>query len=264
MTKLETIKLEIDNRGVAKLILNRPEKHNALSAKMIQELTDIADDIANNKEIRVVVLAGEGSTFCAGGDINWMKEQLNATRDQRISESKKLALMLKALNELPKPMIGMINGSAFGGGVGIMCVCDFAVTVESAKFGLTETKLGLIPATIGPYVIAKIGEGKTRRIFLSSRIFNADEAFELGICSKIVSNDEIKQVVEEEVQSYLKVSSNAVTQAKSLARSLGKKIDAEVIENTIIQLADIWDTDDAREGITAFLERRSPPWVQKN
>ena len=262
MTNYETIKLEIEERGVAKLILNRPEKHNALSAKMIQELTDIADDIANNEVIRVVVLTGEGVTFCAGGDINWMKDQLEATRDQRIVESRRLASMLKALNELPKPLIGMINGSAFGGGVGLMCVCDFAVALESAKFGLTETKLGLIPATIGPYVIARIGEGKARQIFLSSRTFGTDEAFELGICSKVVSINEIQQAVEDEVQSYLKVSSSAVKMAKTFVRSLGQKIDAEVIENTVKQLADAWETDDAREGISAFLEKKDPTWLR--
>ncbi len=263
MTEFETIKFEIDDRDVAKLILNRPEKHNALSAQMIQELTDIAHVIAKNKEIRVVVLSGEGHTFCAGGDINWMKQQLNATREQRISESKKLALMLKVLNELPKPLIGSINGSAYGGGVGIMCVCDFAVAVESAKFGLTETKLGLIPATIGPYVIAKIGEGKARQIFMSSRIFRSKEAFELGICSKVVSGEEVlEQEIENEVQSYLKVSTSAVAKAKTFVRSLGQEINNEQIENSIIQLADVWDSDDAREGISAFLERRNPPWLK--
>ena len=262
MTNYETIKLEIEERGVAKLTLNRPEKHNALSAKMIQELTDIAGDIANNKDIRVVVLTGEGDSFCAGGDINWMEEQLKAARDQRIVESRKLALMLKALNELPKPLIGIINGSAFGGGVGLMCICDFAVAVESAKFGLTETKLGLIPATIGPYVIAKIGEGKARQIFMSSRIFGAEEAFVLGICSKVVSREEVReQEIENEVQSYLKVSTSAVAKAKKFMRSLGQEINDKQIENSIIQLADIWDSDDAQLGISAFLEKRNPPWL---
>ena len=262
MTQFETIKLEIDNRGVAKLILNRPEKHNALSAQMIQELTNIADEIAHRKEIRVVVLAGEGESFCAGGDINWMKEQLNATRDQRIAESKKLALLLKALNELPKPLIGIIQGSAYGGGVGLMCVCDFTVAVEYAKFGLTETKLGLIPATIGPYVVAKVGEGKARQVFMSSRIFGAKEAFELGICSKVVSGEEeLDQEIENEVQSYLKVSASAVANAKTFLRSLGKEINDIQIENSIIQLADIWDSDDAQLGISAFLEERNPPWL---
>ena len=264
MTDFETIKFETDDRGVGTVILNRPERHNALSAQMIEELTDVANRIVESEEIRVVVLAGKGETFCAGGDINWMKAQLNATREQRIAESRKLAMMLKSLNELPKPLIGLIHGSAYGGGVGLMCVCDSVVAVDSARFGLTETRLGIIPATIGPYILAKIGEGKVRRVFYSSRIFRADEARELGICSKVVPRVEIQQVVENEVKSYLNVSSNAVKSAKVLVRSLGDKIDKEVIENTIIQLADAWETEDARAGISAFLEKQNPPWEMKN
>ena len=264
MTNFETIRLETDDRGVANLILSRAEKHNALSAQMIEELTDVANSIAENEEIRVIVLTGEGETFCSGGDINWMKQQLNATREQRITESRKLAMMLKSLNELPKPLIGKVQGSAYGGGVGLMCVCDSVVAVDSARFGLTETRLGIIPATIGPYLIGKIGEGKSRRIFMSSRIFDASEALELGICSKVVSNGEIQQVVDREVQPYLNVSSTAVKSAKVLVRSLGDKIDKEVIENTIIQLADAWETEDASVGISAFLEKQNPPWDMKN
>ena len=263
MTEFETIQLETDDRGVATLTLARPEKHNALSAQMIEELTEVANSIAENEEIRVVVLAGKGETFCAGGDINWMKAQLNATREQRIAESRKLAMMLKSLNELPKPLIGKVQGSAYGGGVGLMCVCDSVVAVDSARFGLTETRLGIIPATIGPYLIGKIGEGKSRRIFMSSRIFDASEALELGICSKVVSNGEIQQVVDREVQPYLNVSSTAVKRAKLLYRSLGQTIDSEVIEYTITQLADAWECEDAKVGITAFLEKRNPPWVLK-
>ena len=261
MKQFETIKLEIDDRGVATLTLARPEKHNALSAQLIQELTLVAEEIANNGQIRVVLLAGEGSTFCAGGDLNWMKDQFKASREERIEEARKLAFMLKALNELPKPLIGKVEGSAYGGGVGLMCVCDSVVVEKNAKFGLTETRLGVIPATIGPYVIAKIGEGKARQIFMSSRIFDSDEALNLGVCTKVVSESALQQAIDDEVQSYLKVSPNAVAKAKSLARSLGLKIDTELIENTINQLADVWESEEARAGITAFFEKKNPPWV---
>ena len=264
MTKYKTIMLEIDDRGVATLTLARPEKHNALSAQTIHELTEVSEEIANNGNIRVVVLTGEGQTFCAGGDLNWMKMQFEASRSERIEEARKLALMLKELNELPKPLIAKVQGSAYGGGVGLMCICDTVVVVDTAKFGLTETRLGVIPATIGPYVIAKIGEGKARQIFMSSRIFDADKALNLGICSKVVSENALQQAIEDEVQSYLKVSPNAVAKAKSLARSLGQKIDIDVIENTINQLADVWESEDAHAGITAFFEKRNPPWVQSN
>ena len=262
MTNYETIKLVIDDRGVAKLALARPEKHNALSAQLIQDLTKVAKEITKNGDIRVVVLTGEGPTFCAGGDLNWMKDQFEASREERIEEARKLAMMLKALNELPKPLIAKIQGSAYGGGIGLMCICDSVVVEKNAKFGLTETRLGVIPATIGPYVIAKIGEGKARQIFMSSRIFDSDEALNLGICTKVVSESALQQAIEDEVQSYLKVSPNAVAKAKLLARSLGLKIDTNVIENTINQLADVWESEDAQAGITAFFEKRNPPWFK--
>ncbi len=148
MPNFTTISLTTDSRGIASLTLNRGEKHNAMSAKMIAELTEAAALINQDQAIRVVVLTGAGKSFCAGGDLNWMREQFDADRATRIAEAKKLAMMLFALNTLEKPLIGKVNGNAFGGGVGMMAVCDMVIAADHAKFGLTETKLGLIPATI--------------------------------------------------------------------------------------------------------------------
>ncbi|MGC1429768.1 MAG: enoyl-CoA hydratase-related protein, partial [Albidovulum sp.] len=151
----KTISLDCDHRGVAQLVLNRPEKHNALSAAMIAELTEAAGRLGRDPAVRVIVLTGAGESFCAGGDLGWMREQMAADGATRAREATKLAMMLNVLNTCPKPVIGRIQGNAFGGGVGLASVCDVAVGITGARFGLTETKLGLIPATIGPYVLAR-------------------------------------------------------------------------------------------------------------
>lgn len=257
----ETIALTTDERGVATLSLNRPEKHNSLSAQMIDELTAAASQITADKTIRVVVLTGTGESFCAGGDLGWMREQFHADRETRMAEARKLAMMLKALNELPKPLIGRVQGQAFGGGVGMMSVCDTVVAVDTAKFGLTEVRLGLIPATISPYVLARMGEGKARRVFMSARIFGSEEAKELDLVSKVVPAAELDEAIEREIKPYLGAAPAAIAASKALARSLGPVISDDVINDTIRRLADTWETPEAEEGISAFFDKRKPNWV---
>ncbi|WP_417680692.1 crotonase/enoyl-CoA hydratase family protein [Roseibium sp.] len=257
----ETIAITTDERGVATLLLNRADKHNSLSAKMIDELAEAARLLAADPKVRVVVLTGAGASFCAGGDLGWMREQFAATRETRMAEARKLALMLKALNELPKPLIGRVQGQAFGGGIGMMSVCDTAVAVEDAKFGLTEVRLGLIPATISPYVLARMGEGKARRVFMSARIFGAQEARDLDLLAKVVPADQLDAAIEAEIKPYLAAAPAAVAASKALARSLGPDMSDAVIDDTIRRLADTWETPEAREGISAFFDKRKPNWV---
>ncbi len=168
--------------------------------------------------------------------------------------------MLQALNTLGKPVIGRVNGAAYGGGVGMAAVCDSVVAAETAKFGLTEVRLGLIPATISPYVVARMGEGNARAVFFSGRIFDAEEARALGLVTRVVAPEALDAAVEAEVAPYLAAAPAAVAAAKRLARSLGPRIDAEVIEATIARLADTWETPEAQAGIAAFFEKRPPPW----
>lgn len=257
----ETIKLEIDARGVGHLTLDRADKRNALSAAMIAELAQAAAILGSNSAVRAVVLRSQGNVFCAGADLEWMKEQIEADRETRMREARKLAMMLRALNEMPKPLIGRVHGDAFGGGVGMMAVCDTVIAAGDARFGLTETRLGLIPATIGPYVIARLGEGMARRIFMSARLFDAAEACRIGLVAEAVPAGNLDLAVEGQIASYLKVATGAVGAAKSLARFLGPPIDDAVIDATITRLADSWETDEARQGIAAFLEKRKPPWA---
>lgn len=257
----ETITLEIDTRGVATLTLNRAEKHNALSSLMLSEIHRAVDELAADSSVRVVVLAASGRSFCAGGDLAWMREQFDADRAQRMVEARKLAHMLQALNTLPKPLIGKVQGPAYGGGIGMMSVCDVVLATEHAKFALTETKLGLIPATISPYVLARMGEGRARRVFMSARVFDVVEAETLGLVSKVVREELLDEAIEAELKPYLRVSPEAVAAAKSLARSLGPRIDDAVIEDTVNRLADCWESPAALEGITAFFEKRKPNWI---
>jgi methylglutaconyl-CoA hydratase len=256
----ETIRIDTDPRGVATLTLARAEKHNSLSATMIAELTAAAAELGVDPAVRVVVLTGEGASFCAGGDLDWMRAQFTADRATRIGEARKLAVMLQALNELPKPLIGRVQGQAFGGGIGMMSVCDVCIAVDGAKFGLTETRLGLIPATISPYVVARMGEGKARRVFMSARLFDAAEARDLDLVARVVAAEELDAAVEREVKPYLAAAPGAVARAKALARSLGTPITEPVIAATIERLADCWEDPEAHEGISAFFDKRKPAW----
>ena len=259
---MTSIILDVDGRGVARLVLNRPEKHNALSGEMCDELRAAAARLDADAGVRVVVLTGAGRSFCAGGDLEWMRSQFAADRAGRIAEARRLARMLDALNTLGKPVVGRVNGAAYGGGVGLMAVCDSVVAVEGARFGLTETRLGLIPATISPYVLARVGEGRARSVFFSARIFDGAEALRLGLVGKVVPEEALDAGVEAEVAPYLATAPAAVAAAKRLARSLGPRIDEDVIEATIARLADTWETAEAREGVSAFLEKRPASWAR--
>lgn len=258
----DTLLIEIDARGIATLTLNRPDKHNAMSAQMLVELTDAAEQLGADDGVRAVVLTGAGASFCAGGDLAWMQAQREMDSATRSAEARKLATMLEALNTLPKPLIGQVHGNAFGGGVGLACVCDVAVACDTARFGFTETRLGLIPATIGPYVLARMGDGLARRVFMSARIFDAAEAVDLGLVARVVPAQELAEAVEAEVHPYLSCAPGAVAAAKRLARDLGPQINAAVVDRTIEALSAQWDTPEADEGISAFFDKRKPRWVK--
>lgn len=256
----ETIRIETDADGVATLTLARPEKHNALSARMIAELTQAAADLGADASLRAVVLTGEGKSFCAGGDLGWMKAQMSATREQRMEQAMTLARMLDALNTLPKPLIGKVNGQAFGGGMGMMSVCDVAIGAEGSLFGFTEVRLGLIPATISPYVAARMGEANARRVFFSARLFDATEAMRLGLLARVVPAEALEEEVAIEVKPYLSAAPEAVAASKRLLRSLGPRIDEETAQRTAAALADAWETASGAEGIDAFFAKRAPVW----
>lgn len=257
----ETISVETDGRGVATLWLDRADKHNAMSARMIAEVTQAALELGAAADVRAVVLAARGRSFCAGGDLGWMRAQFDAAPEDRAEEATKLARMLETLNTLPKPLIGRVHGNAFGGGVGLACVCDVAIGADTLRMALTETRLGLIPATIGPYVCARMGEAKARRVFMSGRQIGAAEAVELGLLASAVAETDLDAAIEAEVEPYLACAPGAVARAKALLRAMGPRIDERMIAHTVAELNACWEGEEARKGVAAFFDRRKPDWA---
>jgi methylglutaconyl-CoA hydratase len=257
----ETVKIDVDVRGVAFLTLARTEKHNALNAQMIAEVTQAAAQLGADERVRVVVLQGLGASFCAGGDLGWMKEQMEASASERAAGARELANMLGALNTLPKPLIGRVEGQAFGGGIGMISVCDVVIGVEGLKFGLTETRLGLIPATISPYVIKRIGEAKARRVMMSAQFFDSDAAMALGLLAQVVPSDGIDAALDAVIEPYLSVAPRAVEKTKRLIREQGGQISQTQIDASIEALVEAWEDTEARKGIAAFFAKEKPPWA---
>ena len=258
----ETLLLSVDARGVATLTLNRPATHNALNATLIAELKRAADWLTGQSSLRAVVLTGVGASFCAGGDLGWMQQNMKKSRAERVAESFELALMLRALNELPMPLIGRINGPAYGGGVGMISVCDVSVAVDTGVYCLTEVRLGLLPANIAPYVVARMGEANARRTFLTAKRMNAAEARRLGLVSEVVGAEQLDAAVERELADLLQCAPGAVAATKKLV----SYVDSHDLPTSMIyaadKLADAWETEEGREGIAAFFARRAPAWRQ--
>lgn len=255
------IRVTTDARGIAWLTLARPDRHNALDAAMMDALTQAAGLLAADPAVRAVVLAAEGPTFCAGADLAWMKAQAAADGAGRAAEARRLAGMLAALDTLPKPLIGRIQGNAFGGGVGMMAVCDLCVVAAPARFGLTETRLGLTPATIGPYVLARIGAGAARGLFVTARGFGAPEALRLGLAARVVAPEALDAALEEEVAAALLCAPGAMADAKALIRTLSAPVTPALVEASIAALVRRWESPEVAEGTGAFFARRRPAWA---
>lgn len=257
----ETIRVSRDARGVANVRLARPEKHNAMNAAMIAELTEAALQLGRDPEVRVVVLDAEGQTFCAGGDLGWMREQATKDRAGKITEAGKLAQMLAEWNRLPKPVIGCIRGAAYGGGLGLVSICDIAIAEEGTRFALTETRLGLIPATIGPYVVRRLGEGFARQVFFNSKPFGTAFLLRAGALARTCSGEEMDAVLEEEIVAFLHCAPQAVSAAKALCQALGTNDPVAFADMSAAALADRWESEEAIMGISAFFSKKAPPWA---
>ena len=262
MPKYSTINLDIDKRDVARLELDRPDKHHAFNAEMIAEMADAAASLRDDDRARVVLITSEGPSFCAGGDLEWMKAQHEAGRKGKIAEASKLAAMLKSLHDLPKPVIARVQGQAYGGGIGLMAVADIVIAVDSARFALTETRLGLIPATIGPFVVAKMGGAAARSVFVTGSAMSAARAAELGLVSRVVADDKLDDAVAGEIKAALAAAPGAMGRAKEMLRRItAPDLDSQ-IEIAIEQLADCWESDEAKAGIKAFFDKAPAPWVK--
>ncbi|WP_448566748.1 enoyl-CoA hydratase/isomerase family protein [Thalassotalea ganghwensis] len=256
---------DVDRYGVATVTLNNPDKHNAFDDEIIAQLTSIFMDIGKRNDIRVMVLASTGKSFSAGADLGWMKRMANYSLEENLKDANALALMLKALNFLPQPTIAKIQGAAFGGAVGLASCCDIVIASEKASFCLSEVKLGLIPATISPYVINAIGQKACRRYFVTAERFFADKAKALGLVSEVVSSAELDKAVDEMILTILANGPEAVCQAKQLALDVAyQDIDEALIELTSERIASIRVSAEGQEGLTAFFEKRQANWAIDN
>jgi methylglutaconyl-CoA hydratase len=261
----ETIRLE-RNGAVATLSLDRPDVHNAFDDTLIAETTAALESLAADARLRVLVLTGTGATFSAGADLNWMRRMATASADENRADALRLAKLLRTLQFFPKPAIARINGSAYGGGVGLVACCDIAIGVEGAKFSLSEVKLGLVPATIAPYVVQAIGPRQARRLFVSAEIFDATEAARIGLLHQCVPADKLDEAVDRQLHYLAKGGPLAQHEAKQLAlRTAGMTIEsAESIdtENAAL-IARLRVSPEGQQGLSAFLEKCPPPWLKE-
>jgi len=257
--KLETILYKVEDK-IGRVTLNRPEVHNAFNDIMIRELTEVFNDLKTKNEVRVVVLTGEGKSFCAGADLNWMKKVKDFSYEDNLKESFELAEMLYIIYSCPKPTIARVNGTAIGGGTGLVAVCDIAITSAEAKFSFSEVKLGLIPACISPYVIKKCDEGRTRELFLTGERITADKAYSVGLVNRIVPAAELDSAVTELVNQLLSSGPEAIRRCKELVSKVPQMSYEEMKRYTAEVIAQMRMSDEGQEGMLAFLEKRKPKW----
>jgi methylglutaconyl-CoA hydratase len=249
--------------GVARLRLNRPALHNAFDDALVARLTQALEAAGSDPAIRVVVLEGEGASFSAGADLNWMRGMAAAGEAENRADALALARLMRVLDELPKPTIARVQGAAFGGGVGLVACCDIAIGSGEAKFGLTESRLGLLPAVISPYVIAAIGARQARRWFATAEIFDAVEARRIGLLHEVVAPDALDDAVQRQLDVLRKAGPHAAAAAKSLVRRVAAGGDTQAIDAANADLiAALRVSAEGQEGLAAFLDKRKPGWCQ--
>lgn len=262
---MQTISIDTDARGVVTVTLNRADVHNPFNAEMIEELTETFEALGHDDSCRVIVLTGAGKSFSAGADINWMRDMRLASEEENRLDSLALARLLRAIDFVPKPVIARVNGHAFGGGVGLISCCDIAIGASHAKFGLTEVKLGLLPAVISPYVVRAIGARQARRLFLTAELFGADTAHEIGLLHSRCELEALDAEVDRQVELLLGNGPNAVATAKTLVplvTGFDPARQGDIDQATAALIAAIRVSDEGQEGLTAFLDKRKPSWHQ--
>ncbi len=261
----QSILTEVD-RGVGIITLNRQERHNAFDDVLIHELTEALFAMDADEAVRVLVISSTGKSFSAGADLNWMRRAATYSAEESVTDARALAEMLRALAQMSKPTLARVQGSAFGGGVGLVAACDIAIATFAAQFSFPEVKLGIIPSVISPYVIGAIGERHARRYMLTAERFAAAEAYRIGLVHEIVADEEsLDEAIEEIVESLLKNAPKAIAQCKELIHAVARKpVSETLIEDTARRIASIRSSDEAKEGMSAFLEKRSPSWTLKS
>ncbi|MFH1701418.1 MAG: enoyl-CoA hydratase/isomerase family protein [Candidatus Zixiibacteriota bacterium] len=257
----KTVKVKIDG-PVARVSFCRPEVHNAFNDVLIYEMTDLFESLKKVKGLRVVVLTGEGKSFCAGADLNWMRRVKDYSYEKNLEESLALADLFYLIYTMPLPVIGRINGAAIGGGTGFVSVCDISVAAESARFSFSEVKIGIVPACIGPYVIKKLGEGKAREFFISGERLTAADAYRIGLVNRYYPDDKLDEEIDKLINTLLSSGPNAITMAKELVSSVPGMKPHEFKSYTAEMIAKLRLSDEGQEGMDAFLNKRKPNWVK--
>lgn len=254
-----------ESNGVARLTLNRPEVHNAFNDALIAEMTSALDALERDTQVRAVILSGNGKSFSAGADLNWMRAMAGYSHAENLRDAEALGDLMHRLDSLKKPTIALVQGPAFGGGVGLVACCDIAIAAQRASFCLSEVKLGLIPAVISPYVVAAMGPRAARRYFLTAERFSAEKALALGLVHEVVADDGLDAAAEAIIAELLAAGPIAVREAKDLIASVAfRPPDAVLRQDTAERIARIRASDEGREGLTAFLEKRPPNWRDAN
>jgi methylglutaconyl-CoA hydratase len=258
----ESAVLHFSTEGIATITLNRPELHNAFDEELIERLGDMFEDVGHQDGVRAVVVAAAGKSFCAGADLNWMKRAAHFTEEDNLEDSRALGRMLKNLHAIPKPTIALVQGAAYGGGLGLVAACDIAIGVKAAKFCLSEVKLGILPAMISPYVVEAIGIRACRRYFLTAEVFEATEAYRLGLLHEVVEDvHDLAEARDRLLDLIMKNAPGAMADSKDLIYTVANRpIEQEVIEETAERIASRRATDEGKEGVQAFLEKRKPNW----
>ena len=251
----------VDEGALARIRLTNPEKHNAFDDRLIAGLTTAFVALGEDDAIRAVVLEAEGKSFSAGADLNWMKRMAGYSDAENRADAMALADLMRTINDLPKPTIAKVQGAAFGGGVGLIACCDIAVASETAKFSLSEVKLGLIPAVISPYVVAAMGARAARRYFQTAEVFSAGEAHRLGLVHEVVAPDALDAKVDNILGAIAKVGPNSAAEAKKLIVAVDRPITEDVLADTAERIARIRASEEGREGVSAFLDKRMPGWA---
>ncbi len=260
--KYQTIILE-QTAGLARITLNRSEVHNAFNAVMIGELTEVFDDLTGKDDVRVIVLTGKGRSFCAGADLNWMREIIQYSFEQNLEESRQVAELLQKIHLSPKPTVAVVNGTAIGGGTGLLSACDIALAAEEARFGLSEVKIGLVPAAISPFVVRRIGESRAREYFLTGKRISAHRAREIGLVNEVVPLSGLAAAEDEVLKLLLTSGPEAVTKCKELLTRIPGMDPGEAKEYTARMIAELRVSDEGQEGMAAFFEKRKPSWIKE-
>lgn len=251
-------------KETARLTFNRPEVHNAFHADLIDEVRRAVELAGKNPDARILVLTGAGKSFCAGADLNWMREVVRYSFEQNLAESRQIADVMHSLYALPKPTVARVNGTAIGGGTGFVAACDIAVAAEEAVFSLSEVKIGLVPAAISPYVIRKIGERNAREYFLTGKRIPSARACEIGLVNKVVARDYLDNSVDELIERLISSGPEALAKCKELIQKVPGMNWEEAKDFTARMIAGLRVSEEGQEGMAAFLEKRKPSWVKRD